>query len=644
MADLQENLSDEEKARQVQQKAMTDASPWLREIAASEKHRRKFLENGRKINKRFLDKREAGEEGGKRMNLFTVNTEILVATLYSKFPTPVLDRRFKDPNDDVARVAAMIVERNIQIKKRDTFDTGMKHVVQDWVLPGLGALWWRYEPTIVKETLPAQEAVVNEAGVELQPATPETQFDRLINEEAISDYVFWEDFLWSTCRIWEENRWVGRRLKFNREDAEKRFGKPIADRMSFDKSVLQSEGEDDTKESQEEATVKYAEVIELWSKRDKKVRWIQKGLDTVLDIKDDFLQLPGFWPCSKPLVATTTTTDFLPRADYMLTTDQYEELDDLTNRIYKLEQAVKAVGVYDSQNEEIKRIFTEQLDNTLIPCMSFREFAEKGGFKGLIDWIPIEAFVNALKVLREVRNDVVNQIYELTGVSDIMRGQTKASETLGAQELKAQYGAVRTQNRQLTLAAFVEENMEIKAHLVRTKYQPETIIERSNIMKTDDAKLVQQAMELIKGPMFDFYVEVAPDSMAIPEFNSERDARMAFLRAVAEILTSAAPIIEQDAGAGIYILKMLQWAVAGFRVGRTVEGVLDDAVKALQKKLSTPVQPAPPDPLKVAQAENQLAGADLNTAKAQKTVVETAVLQNTPIEDPNKQDDKPPTN
>lgn len=624
MADnIPENLTAEEKATEAPKENL-DSSPWLREIAASEKHREKFVTAGRKINARFLDKREAGEEYQKRVNLFTVNTEILVATLYSKFPTATLDREFKDANDDIARVAAIIMERNIKVKKRDHFDIGMKQAVQDWVLPGLGALWWRYEPTIVKDKIPAQPAQVDELGNEIAPAQEEMVYDRVVNEEAIADYVFWEDFLWSVTRTWELNRWVARRVKFDKEDAEKRFGKKIADQMNFNMSALQSDKEDAAAMG-EESPVKYAEVYEIWCKRDRKVRWVQKGLDFVLDVKKDFLELPGFWPCSKPLLATHTTTDLMPRADYLMLADQYEELDDLNHRIYKLEQACKAVGVYDGQNDEIKRIFTEQLDNTIIPTLSFRDFAEKGGFKGLIDWIPIEAFVNALNVLRQVRIEVVQQIYELSGISDIMRGNTKASETLGAQELKAQFGAVRTQNRQLALAAFVEENLEIKCHIIRKKYQKETILTRSNILNTDDAPLAEQAYELIQGPMFDFRVEVAPDTMAIPEFNSERDARMQFMRAVAEILTAAAPITEQDPGAGVYILKMMQWAVAGFRVGRSIEGTLDEAVKALQKKLSEPKpeQQEPPE-VTVAKEKGKI---DLALAEEKGKIDQTKVVE-----------------
>lgn len=631
MADIPENQTPEEQAQTQQsaaQKGVQSSGAWLSEIRAAKKHLAKFWEKGDAIVKRFLDRREAGEESTNKYNLFTTNTEILKATLYARFPKPIIDREFGDQNDDVARVAAMMLERCVRVKKRDDYDESMKAVVQDWLLPGLGQLWFRYEPTIVSQPV---EGVMNEQGQQLM-------LDRITNEEVISDYVYWKDFLWSPSRIWKQVRWVARRVKLNKDDATKRFGEAIANQLSYKRGALT----DDQSTTSESDIVQYCEIFEIWCKRTKKVYWVTEGVDFCLDVRDDPLKLQNFFPCPKPLLALHATDDLVPRADYLMVQDQYTELDDLNNRITVLERAVKVVGVYDGANEEIKRIFTEMVENQIIPMVSFRDFAEKGGFKGAIDWIPIEATIKAIESLRSYRQELIAQIYELTGISDIMRGATKASETLGAQELKAQYGAVRTQDRQLAIASFVEECFEIKADLVRTKYQPQTIIMRSNIDYTDDVKYKDAALQFLKDPSQEWRIEVYPDSMAIPEFNSERDARMMFMRALAEILTAAAPIIQQDPGAGTYILKVIQWAASSFRVGRSIETVLDEAITALQKKLAQPAPPAPPPPDQVAKAQDLLASADKKTAETQQILVETGRLMKTPIEDPNAQPDRPP--
>lgn len=585
MIDIPENQTPEEQAKE-DKKPPLKSETWLSEVRAAEKALNKFWEQGDKIVKRFLDKRESGNEDSNKLNLFTVNTEILKGTLYATFPKPMIDREFNDQDDDVARVASEMLERVIKVKKRDDFDSAMREVVQDWLLPGIGQLWFRYEPTITKETLPPIPDPTT--GGMAEPIS----YDKVINEEVLTDYVYWKDFIWSPCRTWAQCRWVGRRLKLSKSDASARFGAVVAEKLSYNLGAMGEKAQKGEKED----LVKYAEIFEIWCKRSRKVYWVSEGFEFCLDVKDDPLELLNFFPCPKPLLALHATDSLIPRADYLMVQDQYVELDDLNNRITVLERAVKVVGVYDGANEEIKRIFTEAIENRIIPMTSFSQFAEKGGFKGAIDWIPIEATVKAIDALRAYRQELIAQIYELTGISDIMRGATKASETLGAQELKAQYGAVRTQDRQLTISTFVEEGLEIKAEIIRHKFQPQTILARSNIENTPDAEYAQAALELLQNPMVEYRIEVHPDTMAIPEFNAERDARLQYIRAISEYLTAAVPLIQQDPSAGVYLLEIMKWAAAGFRVGRSIEGVLDKAIKAMQKKLSQPAPPPPPPP------------------------------------------------
>ena len=154
----------------------------------------------------------------------------------------------------------------------------------------------------------------------------------------------------------------------------------------------------------------------------------------ILDVKDDPLQLDGFFPCPKPMAANVTSSNFMPRADYIFAQDQFNELDEINTRITWLTRAAKVVGVYDKASEGIQRVFNQGAENQMIPVDNWAMFAERGGIKGQIDWIPIDQVVNAIDHLRQYRQDKVQQIYEVLGISDIMRGSSKASETAAAQQ------------------------------------------------------------------------------------------------------------------------------------------------------------------------------------------------------------------
>lgn len=640
--DIPENQSASERAAsgyqeggQVgQEMEIPSSKAWQQEIAAAQQFRETFNTQGDRTVNRYLDKRENDSEKLSKYNLFTVNTQILLSTLYAKFPQPLVTREWEDSDDDVARTAAIILERNLRIRKRDMIDASIRLAVIDRLVPGMGAVWFRYEPTIQSAPMPPETdpATGQPMPPPVDPATgqpmPPQMMDKIVWEDVPCDYVHWKDFLWSPCRVWDECRWVARRVKMTREDVEKRFGEQIASAIAF--NAGSGSGRDDKSNESSHYIVKYACIYEIWCKRTRKIYWVTEGYERCLDVKADPFGMPNFWPTPKPLFALTATNSTVPRNDYLMIQDQYEALDRINNRIAYLERAVKVAGVYDKTNKEIARLLNEDVDNQLIGADNFSRFQERGGMRGMIDWLPIDQIVAAIEKLRVYRQDLVAQIYELSGISDIMRGASKASETLGAQELKAQYGGVRLQHMQMQVAEFVEEALEIKAWILQKMYTPETLKARSNIMMTPDAALADQAIQLMKTALGTLRVEVHADSMAVPEFNAERDARLQYLRTTAEFLTAMAPAIQQSPGSAPYFLKMLQWGAAGFRVGRTIEGILDQAVAAAEKALANPPPPPPPDPEKLSKAKNQVAQSILNTAKAVGQTIENEAMKKNP--------------
>lgn len=596
---------------------------WIAEIKAAEKNLDKWHAQADKIVLRYLDKREVSGEGSNKLNLFTANVLILLSTLYARFPKPIVTREYEDQDDDVARVAATVMERMIKIRPRDEMDAAMRAVVQDRLVPGLGTVWFRYEPIIEPMTVPAVTDPTTG-----QVLVPEYQGEKKVAEKVHTDYVFWKDFIWSPCRTWADLRWLGRRVKMTRADAKKRFGEIIANQLKYitGSAIVKAAGENP------DDNVEYAEIYEIWCKKTRKVYWVCKDFELFCDVKDDLLKLPNFWPCPKPILALHSTSNLVPRPDFLIAQDQYNELDSVNDRITKIEQMIKVVGLVDGNNEEIARIFNEGVDNRLLPTHSFRDFAEKGGFKGAIDWLPIEAMVNALDKLRQYRQDLIQQIYELVGISDIMRGASKASETLGAQQLKAQYGSVKLQYLQMEVASFVEEALEIKASIIREWFDPATIMAESNIEYSNDAQYAQAAIELIKSPAFEMRVEVHADSMAVPEFTAEREGRMGFVRAISEMMTAAGPIIDKEPAAGIAMLRIMQWAAASFRTGNTVESILDQAIATIQKAAENPEPPPPPPPDVVAKTRKDDTQATLNLAKAAEAGANTAAILAEPPE------------
>jgi hypothetical protein len=188
-----------------------------------------------------------------------------------------------------------------------------------------------------------------------------------------------------------------------------------------------------------------------------------------------------------------------------------------------------------------------------------------------------------------------------------MRGATVASETATAQQLKAQYGSVRMQFMQGELAEFVQTALAIKAEIMAAHFQPETLIRRSLIDKTHDAKYAEQAVELLRDKRMAIYsLAVDPDTMAMVDYAAEQEARTQCITAIGQFMQAAWPLAQAKPEAVPFLLQVMQWFLAGFKAGKQIEGVLDQAITAMQNQ---PPAPPPPDPAMVkAQADVKATG------------------------------------
>lgn len=556
------------------------ARRWQVELSAARKCLEKWHEQGARINKRFRDERERKEDGDTRWNLFTSTVQTKMATLYGQTPKVSVTRRFADSGDDVARVAALMLERllNSDIEKdSDTFADAVQNALEDRLLPGLGSVRVRYVAEF--EDVGGAPAMLAADGItELAPAVPPTP--RKTYECAEADYAHWRDFLWSPARVWNEVRWLAFGNDLSRQQIVERFGEDIGKRVPLNAA----------KHTEEDGTEKKstpwdrARVWEIWDKETRHVFWYVDGFSEVLDEKPDPLGLEGFWPCPRPLLANTTTSTLVPRPDFVLAQDFYDEIDLVSTRITLLERAIRVTGVYDkSATDSVRRVLTESTGNDLYAVENWAMHAEKGGMRGVIDWLPLEQITGALTSLRDYRRELVDALYQVTGMADIMRGASDPAETARAQGIKAKFGSVRLQQLQDEVARFASDIQKLKAQIIAKHYDVESIIAYSNIESTPDKGLAQQAAELIKSRIVDYRIEVKPEAVSLTDFAALKQERLEVLAGISSFLQTTAPLAQAMPGSLPFLLQMLQWAVSGLKGSSGIEGVIDQAIAAAQQ-------------------------------------------------------------
>ena len=590
---------------------------WHDQLENAQKVFDQWETRARRVVKRYRDERDAIEYPRMKFNILWSNIQVLFPSLYGRQAKPEVSRRYMDA-DPVGRLASTMLERVIEFETQQfpDYDSAMRGVVEDRLLPGRGTAWIRYAPTITDTTQYAP-ADTDEEG---QITNSEEPSERVDAAHSPIDYVYWADFLHSPARTWDEVWWVGRWVYMTREEGEERFGD------IFKNVPMNSQDTDkDSKQSvQGRASYdKKAKVCEIWNKRTGKVCWVAKGYPTALDERDDPLQLDEFFPCPRPLLATTTNGSMIPVPDYCEYEDQAQELDNLTQRIYLLVKATKAVGVFNAEFKELGRLFSEGVDNKLFPVTAWAAMSEKNGLKGAIDMLDISTVIQALNQLYAAREATKQTIYEIMGISDILRGSSNAAETLGAQQLKANFGSLRLRASQGDVARFATDLFRLKAQIICKFYPPELIVEMSGVMNTPDGQdpqLLQAALQMLaNGTIRDFHISVESDSLAQIDDQAEKAAATEAIGAIGGFLAQAIPMVAGAPETLPMASEMLLFLVRRFRAGRGLESAIERAMKALEQKAQAAAQaaaqqpPQNPEMMKV-QAQQQLEQAKLQAS------------------------------
>lgn len=648
------------------------AAHWKTQIDQCDKATDRWHKRGDKILKHYRDEREEKDAGvAKRLNLFWSNTETLKPVIYSKTPVAICERRFLD-KDTTGRVASTILERALRYEVSSCgFDKAVRRARNDYLTIARGQVWVRYNPKLGISISPKQDAddditINNEVVDQKRQEADETQEMEFLSESLCVDYAHWKDFytLPAHARTWEEVQGVARRLYMSRTDMkDNEFEDAENIELDYPPKMDGNQGGANLTSGQEGMQ---ATVYEIWWKPTRKVYFIAKSYDKICKEVDDPLKLENFFPCPEPISATMTNDTMIPVPDYAESQDQYMQIDDLTKRIDILTASCKVIGVYDASAQALKRVFQEALEPNLIPVDSWAMFAEKGGLKGAIDWVPIEQIAKTLQILIDVRAKIIEDLDRTTGISDIMRGTSDARETMGAQRLKTNNSSTRVQERQDDFARFCRDIISIMGEIISEHFDPTTLIQVSGALhdegldppdlpppppmpapppmagpnpapggpppdagmpppvqppspagpvgpppETPEQKqerkmqMIADAIMLLRNDKLrGFRIDIETDSTVAGDAEQEKEQRIAFVEGVTKFVQVAAEVTSVSPTFAPLAAKMLQFAVRGFRVGRDLESAIEDfCEKAETQAKQNAANPKPDPEMMKAQAE-----------------------------------------
>ena len=622
------------------------AEAWLNLLRESEKALETWNETCDNIEKLYANLDQLrNQTRDRQFNLFWANLEILKPSIYAKPPVPVVVPKFKDRRP-LYQVTSELLERCSIVAFDLTRINDLLMLVRDDLATfSRGVAWCRYEP-----------------------ATDDSA------EYVCVDFKHRRDFLHALVRNWREMPWVAAASYMTRPQAAKRF-------KQYSEDEYQKLEYKVSKESQEVGGAdsrERAKVWEIWHKGMNKVIWVGEGCEEILDKADpkELADLQNFFPCPKPAYSATQPGSLIPVPDVLQYKDQLDEVNTLTARIHALSSALEVKGFYPAGSAELSdaveaAVKTRSNSRVLVPISNWAAF---GGSKEVIIWLPIDMIANTITALIAVRKQVIEDIYQIMGLSDIMRGATDPNETLGAQQIKAQYGSVRIRDKQGEMVRLARDIEEIAAEIMCSNFEFDTMLYMSQMeiptaaqqmmkiqamqqqimqmqQQAQQAQQIQQmnpqaqqmsqqnpqmqhqlqqqfmmaqqnlqdeqqkpTQEQVSKFLKDYrtttmILDIETDSTIQADENAEKQRRGEFMGMMSSLLPQLAALIASEPGAAEFCGELLKFSVAPFRVGRTLDGSIDNLVEQIEMKAA------------------QMQGSPKETAEQQKITAQVQIEQ-----------------
>ena len=455
---------------------------WTKELDSADNHEKNWRDEAQKYLNIYRDQHQSNSNTdtseARRYNIFWSNTQTLRPLVFSKLPKSNITQRFLD-KDEIARIASEMMERAINyFLDKCQAERVFNKVRDDFLICGRGLAKVVYDP---EEILEIERETTGEDGVK------KIEMDEEVDSEAKKirlEYIDWRNFRMSPENEWEDVRWIAFRHLMTKDALVEEFGAAKANKVNLNYAADSSSNKDANVPSNKDGLYSLGEVWYIWNKQDGRILCLSTGSGGVLlkNESSDY-NLEDFFPCPKPLGSDTDPSCLIPIPLYRMYKSQAEELNAVDQRIKGLIEQCKATGIYSSvaEQQDIQSLFQGE-DGDMTPM---KGTAPNMKIQDLVMFKPIEPIILAIRELNEQKINIINNIRDITGLADIVRGITAPSETATAQQIKGNFAISRIQPIQKEFEIYVRDIIRLLAELIVEKYSIAELAKITNLKIVD---------------------------------------------------------------------------------------------------------------------------------------------------------------
>ena len=309
----------------------------------------------------------------------------------------------------------------------------------------------------------------------------------------------------------------------------------------------------------------------------------------------DLFGLAGFFPCTEPLVINASTKEFWPTPEYFQVSDITDDIHSIVGRMILLTKAIRVRFFFDSSIAQLKSLIGETGEGGAIgiPNLEQSLMAGKGSLANLVAYFPVGEMIKGLTQMYLAFQQRMDMFYQITGISDLIRGQTNpdSDKTYGERQLEGKFALNRIEPFQRKLQEWIKNNYQLGMEMALKLFSDESLDEyiTPQTLDEEDKGRYLPALELLRSnKRRRFRVDFETDSTIAINEQWKRQQATELANTLTKAMESVANVAETQPELAGTELKVLKHLIGEFSDGKLFVDEIQDSIQQVIDRVSQP--------------------------------------------------------
>lgn len=380
----------------------------------------------------------------------------------------------------------------------------------------------------------------------------------------------------------------------------KKFGKEAYAKLDFDV---------ERKKDQDECI----KVYEYHDKFLKEVRWFAENSEEFFQPVEiaslseevdnsDLYGLSNFFPVAQPMIMNASTKEFWPTPEFFQVQDLIDDIHQIASRMTLLTKAIRVRFLFDSSVAELKQLIGETGEGGGLGVPNLEQALMNAGGKltNLVAYFPVQEMIQGLENMYRAFEQRLNSFYQVTGISDLIRGQsdTGVEKTYGERQMEGKFALNRIEPYQRKVQEWIKDNYQLLMEMGLKLFSDQTIDDyiTPQTLDPEDKQRYLPALELLKSnKRRRFRVDFETDSTISINEQWKKKQAIELANTLTKAMESVANVAQTQPELAGTELQVLKHMIGEFSDGKLFIDEIQDSIQQIIDKVNQP-KPEEPNP------------------------------------------------